>query len=521
MSHFKKALTIISSAAVLSSLSACAEEKPHDHNFIDGFCEICGEACDHDYDRNTCEICGYKRDPHYDYKPHLSALPSIRIGCEDGDHSWLTAATPFDPNNPATKDRPYHKAVIQVSDCDEEFALTAQADVKIRGNYTATYPKKPLRIKFEKKQGMLGLNGGQKYKNWVLLADYKDGSMQRNSTAFYLSKMLLGSDGYYSTDFKQVNVYVDGEYWGIYLLAEQQEVKGGRVDLTEPDEGFPDTNIGYFMEYDGYYKLEKEEERFECAYYNNAPLKMESGGTIRPSMNGFSLKNDVYKTSEDYCAQNAFIKNYMNLLYELCYKAVYEGEYMQFNPYYTQLMEYQPKTENAVRETVEKVIDIRSLVDVYILNEICCDADIAWSSFLMDVDFGENGDKLLRFEAPWDFDSSLGLKECCKDGRGLFAANTGNPWLLIFANQEWFKEEVKVKWSEFYREGAQLASIDYIYKLNNYYQDGYMNNVDRWGFHKNSEWNDEAMKCNNQQEMSGQFVSWLSKRYNYLNSIWL
>lgn len=55
----------------------------------------------------------------------------------------------------------------------------------------------------------------------------------------------------------------------------------------------------------------------------------------------------------------------------------------------------------------EQVVDVNSLADVYIINELLCDADVYWSSFFMSVDFGPGGNKKLRFEAPWDFDSGV------------------------------------------------------------------------------------------------------------------
>ena len=44
-------------------------------------------------------------------------------------------------------------------------------------------------------------------KSWVLLADYKDCALERNSVAFYLGQQILGSDGYYCSDFRQVEVH--------------------------------------------------------------------------------------------------------------------------------------------------------------------------------------------------------------------------------------------------------------------------------------------------------------------------
>lgn len=500
--------------------AGCGVECGHEYDEY-GFCDICGVECKHEYSGRVCVICGVQREAHYDYEPHISALPSISIVTDNGDSSWAMGETYFDPNNPASKDRPYQSSTVTVSDCGEEYRLTATAGVKVRGNYTSTYPKKPFRIKFDKKQGMLGLNGGAKCKNWVLLADYKDGSMQRNSMAFYLSKMLLGSDGYYSSDFKQVEVYLNGAYWGVYLLTEQQQVNENRVNITEPDDNAANTDIGYLLEYDGYYNLEAESERFECSYYNSSPLFCKDGRTVYPWMRGFAIKNDVYPSSDGSYPQKAFVKNYMDCLYEICYRAVYRNEYFAFNSDYTGITPYTPNTDSPVRETVEKIIDIRSLADTYILNEIACDADIGWSSFYMDVDFSAGGDKLLRFEAPWDFDSAFGLKDSCASGEGLFAANSDNPWLILFIREDWFQSEIKSKWREAKHEGVIKGALQFVQTLNSTYASYYAENFAKWGFIKNAEWNAEAMKCNNHTEASAQFLKWLEKRFNYLDSIWL
>lgn len=61
----------------------------------------------------------------------------------------------------------------------------------MRGNWSTKYPKKSLRIKFEKKRNLLGLNDGAKQKNWILLAEYKDVSMLRDKVALSLCREIL------------------------------------------------------------------------------------------------------------------------------------------------------------------------------------------------------------------------------------------------------------------------------------------------------------------------------------------
>jgi hypothetical protein len=61
----------------------------------------------------------------------------------------------------------------------------AKTEIRGRGNSTWDMPKKPYRIKLDKKAPLLGM---PENKNWVLLANYADKSLMRNELAFELSK---------------------------------------------------------------------------------------------------------------------------------------------------------------------------------------------------------------------------------------------------------------------------------------------------------------------------------------------
>ena len=79
----------------------------------------------------------------------------------------------------------YEDCSITLTGSDGKVQLNgADAQVKVRGNWTTLYPKKPLKIKFSEKQDMLGLNNSSGFKNWLLLAEYKDCSMLRNKAVF-------------------------------------------------------------------------------------------------------------------------------------------------------------------------------------------------------------------------------------------------------------------------------------------------------------------------------------------------
>ncbi|MBR6872607.1 MAG: CotH kinase family protein [Ruminococcus sp.] len=415
----------------------------------------------------------------------------------------------------------------------------AAAQVKVRGNWTTSYPKKPLRIKFEKKQSMLGLNSGAELKNWVLLAEYKDISMLRNKAALQTARELTEQDGLYAADSQLVEVVINDKYWGVYLLTEQQQVNSDRVSVTKPDEGYTGTDIGYFLEYDGYYVNEDKLHQFLCTYDSNAPLKPYDGsggsGEYYPvkdkrypnkTLVGFTIKSDI--NSE---AQRDFISSFVNNAYTVMYEAAYNDKAYAFNESFTEISETDKLTPE---EAVRACVNVDSLADAYILAELTCDADIYLTSFFMDADFGEGGDRKLTFEAPWDFDSAMGLKNRVTSGEGFYAANaiwdvndsykSVNPWLAVLMYEPWFQDIIKEKWSAAYDDGVFSRTIDMVESDAEQYEEAFTLNYDRWNninFNDASnEWSSGIKACRTQKDAADQLAQWLTARVGFMNEAW-
>lgn len=441
----------------------------------------------------------------------------------------------------------YEDCTISLTNIDGTKMLDAvSGEVKVRGNWTTTYDKKPLRIKFDKPQDMLRMNDGTKFKNWLLLAEYKDASMLRNKTALSIARDLLQRDGHYVADAEFVEVFINGEYWGIYLLTEMQQVNEERVNISSVPSDYTGTDIGYFIEMDGYAYTEDDLHQFYLGYADNAPLvpydgNGGSGRTMTPLADGpddpkgnigISISSDINSP-----AQRDFIASFMEHVYEIMYAAAYRNEAYRFNADYTAI---EKTTDLTPREAVEQVVDIQSLVDTYILNEVVCDADVYYSSFYMTADFGEGGNKKLTFEAPWDFDSGLGLKSRCPDGTGYYAANivpdvnggpeyggfnTINPWLAVLANLDWYQELVKDTWTAAYDDkvfdrALQMIEID-AENCKTAFAKNYMkwNNIINNGAFVN-ELSAKAAACKNETEAIEYLYEWLDARVNFLNEQW-
>lgn len=472
--------------------------------------------------------------PEYvsNYKPlECTKIPVIRLVSESGSNDFLSK--PVDGDISATKQswggyrgEPapwYEKCELTLEDGNEQILLDGvEAKVKVRGNWTSNYPKKPLKIKFEKKQSMLGLNDNAKMKEWVLLASYKDWSFLRDSTAYYISHLISPN---YTSDFCLVDLYSNGAYQGVYVLAEQQEISEKRINITKNPKDYKGVDIGYLIELDDHSK--KSDRSFKIKYGHS--LNDFNGKPVKNFTQKYSIKSDI---NTDY--QQEFIDDYMNNLWKLCYEAVYNRRYYKFDEYNVDL---EPSKAKSCYECISSVIDLESLVDTYILHEICCDADIYLTSFYMDIDFGENGSKKLKFEAPWDWDSALGNKKFCTDSQGLFAGvngwdvdhskmGYGNPWFLIFINCNWFQKMVRQKWEYIHNQdviGKVTAHIDFVTAT---YEKNFTANYALWkNAGKSATLGNElcpaAGRCRNQKQAAEYLKDWLIKRFAALDEIFL
>ena len=99
-----------------------------------------------------------------------------------------------------------------------------------RGNATWTVmQKKPsYTFKLESRQKMLGM---PKHKKWVLMANYRDKTLMRNSVAWWISRKLPALK--YVPKYVQAEMIFNGQYRGVYQLAEQVRIDKNRVAINE------------------------------------------------------------------------------------------------------------------------------------------------------------------------------------------------------------------------------------------------------------------------------------------------
>lgn len=238
-----------------------------------------------------------------------------------------------------SKEMKYEGNDLQVYDGGEILEYGG-VEVKGRGNVTWAQEKKPFQIKFENKVDMFGMGEARK---WYLLNNKLDNAHIRNAIAFDLER-ILEIDYPFRGSFTEL--YINGEYEGLFFLTNAIEVSKNSVNLKD--------SMGILMELDNIYGLRED-------YYAT------SNGDIL-------VVKDVVDEDKREKATNDFMVAYNRLE-----DAVSKRDYSE----------------------IEKLIDVNSWADYYLISEFSVNPDAYWTSFYFYKD-GVN-DKI-HAGPGWDFD---------------------------------------------------------------------------------------------------------------------
>lgn len=308
-----------------------------------------------------------------------------------------------------TSKEEYLTGTISISDPDGTYgekSYEGTMRIKGRGNSTWGNPKKPYRIKLDQKASLLGM---PEEKDWVLLANYSDKSLLRNKTAFKLSEICGMS---WTPRMESAEVYLNGQYIGLYNLCEQKEVATHKVNIKVVKET---DNEGEALTGDYYFEMEQNMDETTCWWtWKGVPMMF-----IEPEIpTGTQLE---------------YIKSYF-----------YQFEVALFG-------------ENFKSETegYAKYIDVDSFINYYIIQELSknVDGNTRKSTFLTK----KKGEKLEMYHV-WDFDLAFGNADYFE---GAVGNGPENWWIKSYGCQGYhtgwywrlfqdpaFVNKVKSRWAE-------------------------------------------------------------------------
>lgn len=280
-------------------------------------------------------------------------------GAGDDSRLWQITNLPTISINTVNGEIPYDKETyisstfILISDNGSKVLEKSETGIRERGNYSREFPKKPWKIKFDKKQNIL--DAPAKAKKWTLINNYGDKTLMRNMLAFDVARK-MGME--YVPYCAPVDVVLNGEYKGCYQLCDQVEVGEGRVEIEEMDsddvEGDALTG-GYFVEVDAY--AEDEPVWFQTDHYY-LPITVKSPD-----------EDEIVE------AQLLYIKDYFNNL---------EGLMKDTSP----ITGYRT------------VFDNESFIQHMLVNEVAGNTDAYWSVFM----YKKRNNPIIYTGPVWDFD---------------------------------------------------------------------------------------------------------------------
>lgn len=315
------------------------------------------QITDGEYDTRTYEVAFMKS----------ANIPAVFIRTESGGMEYLNA----DKANEETGD-----ICILRKDGNTEYQGSLDR-ISGRGNSTWEYEKKPYALKLSDKYPLCGLD---KSDRWRLLALWREGSKLDNKIAMDLAQELGLA---YSAQGVWVDLYLNGEYAGNYLLAESVSVGEGRVDIhdLEKDNKRNNDNIdqavpwqdadgkGYLLEngsdITGGYLIEKDHPKHYAE---------EAGGFVTSAGNQFTINAPQHASAE----QVAYIRGCVERIEQL----VQGGS--------SKVWEY---------------LDPDSFAKRFVLDEIALDTDTGLTSMFF---YKERGDEKLYSGPAWDYDNAFG-----------------------------------------------------------------------------------------------------------------
>ncbi len=179
-------------------------------------------------------------------------LPLINITTDAPIHS------PYSVDENANKERndemvsstiKYYDSEIKDNALEDIPAITEKALIRIRGRSSRSFEKKGYLLKFKENNLVdnkkISLSGMVADSDWVLHGPYMDKTLIRN----YLCYNLAGEIMDYSPNVRFCEMFLNGEYQGLYLLTEKIEYNDdGRIDFTQTD---PDVmSTSYILSFD-------------------------------------------------------------------------------------------------------------------------------------------------------------------------------------------------------------------------------------------------------------------------------
>ena len=353
-----------------------------------------------------------------------------------------------------------------------DFFDLVNTSIQIRGRGNSTWwnggtPKKPYQVKFSEKQEVLGMPEDRR---WVLLAEHYDRSMIRNKLTYEMGRI---SNFDYSPEGKYVELFMNGEPQGTYVLAQKVEESRNRVNIGDS---------GFLVEMDQRHRVDSDDIYFEPSIFRNRMLKFPWTDTV------FNIKEpgNIEYNSEAYSVIENFIDEFEEVLFGNNFK----------------------DPENGYRS----YIDINSFIDWYLINEIGKSVDTyGYASVFFNYIPGGK----IKMGPIWDFDLSYGNADY--NGSAFYPSGnwtSENPWYDRLLEDPYFKNKVIERYDFYYNKKDEF--LDFIDKFHDQIDRSQELNYEIYQNLGEGMWNNNSAIFQTYDEDVEYLRSWLDERLTWM-----
>lgn len=248
-----------------------------------------------------------------------------------------------------------------------------------RGNGTWEYEKKAYALKLKEAYPLCGMDKGER---WQLLALWREGSRMDNKIAMDIAQELGIA---YSTQGTWVDLYLNGEYRGNYLLTESVTVGEGRVDI---------------------YDLEKENKRKNASITQGTAVRyeeednkgylLEDGGNVD---GGYLIEK---KDSTRYKEEETGFQLLRGDLFTINAPRHASREQVAYMQSYVEEIDSMVQNRDSM---IWNKLDLLSFARRFLVDEIALELDTECASMFF---YKDRGDEKLYSGPPWDYDNAFG-----------------------------------------------------------------------------------------------------------------
>lgn len=345
------------------------------------------------------------------------------------------------------------------------------------GNSSWESDKKSYNLKFDSYVDLLGMGAND---DFALLAGYRLNSLMSYVANAELSKLVEFD---YAPEYRLVNLFVSGEYAGVYFLTEKIELDTNRIEISNIYRETEKVNTKALETFE-HLVWDNEDTRERRHYYDvvNNPLDITGG---------YLLEKDVCDYEYYESRFSTFAKKSQVVLKRAPFSSKEQVYYIaDFWQEFEDAL-FSEKGMNQKGKHFTEYIDLESYAMQWLMYELSKEDSIA-SSVYYYKESDVTGDGKLHACYPWDLERSFAvLNETEKFGH----VNTqGDYWEAFFQHAE-FKEEVIRVWQEKFIPAIDYMTLDTSKKNNQEIKNlqWYLENLEVTNFLESSRWSTADM----------------------------